>query len=360
MAVPYTFGSQTGPIPLRELDDNFAFLDEGNFAASAADTPSDAILIPPSTTGGYYSDFDCQTAFKWTLVQGSQITETESGAIRDCIFSQSVDRDTYNYDSDGYRVISDTARFVMTGCYNTGSGWATQYKDMVAGTFHAVARVGGSGSARGVSAVVAQAVNRGGGVCTNEFGVENPSGSDHSALMVGVYGIVYNGVSDSDDTSHRAFGVVATVYGYTINAAFRASSRTGYAGQNGYAKYGIDMGDLTTTTAAIVMPDSLSGNVGTLILYDSGDYTEYDRGNNRYIFRINDSASFVIGANGISLAGGTSAASQVVLAAGSITRSQIRFADGVAPSSPQDGDFWREGTDLKIRFGGTTYTLLKS
>lgn len=48
------------------------------------------------------------------------------------------------------------------------------------------------------------------------------------------------------------------------------------------------------------------------------------------------------------------------LAAGNTTRAQMRFIDGVAPSTPSDGDLWREGNDLKIRFGSTTYTIQKA
>lgn len=47
------------------------------------------------------------------------------------------------------------------------------------------------------------------------------------------------------------------------------------------------------------------------------------------------------------------------LAPGNTTRAQMRFMDGIGPSSPNDGDLWREGNDLKIRFGSTTYTLQK-
>ena len=41
--------------------------------------------------------------------------------------------------------------------------------------------------------------------------------------------------------------------------------------------------------------------------------------------------------------------------------SHIRFAGGGSgPTSPADGDFWFDGTDLKIRSGGVTYTLTKT
>ncbi len=40
-------------------------------------------------------------------------------------------------------------------------------------------------------------------------------------------------------------------------------------------------------------------------------------------------------------------------------RASLRIRSGTAPTSPNDGDIWSNGTDLLVRFGGTTYTLVK-
>jgi hypothetical protein len=40
-------------------------------------------------------------------------------------------------------------------------------------------------------------------------------------------------------------------------------------------------------------------------------------------------------------------------------RASLRIRTGVAPSAPNDGDIWNDGTDLFVRIGGTTYTLQK-
>jgi hypothetical protein len=42
----------------------------------------------------------------------------------------------------------------------------------------------------------------------------------------------------------------------------------------------------------------------------------------------------------------------------SAERSSIRLRPGVAPSSPNDGDIWFDGTDLKMRVGGVTKTFV--
>lgn len=47
----------------------------------------------------------------------------------------------------------------------------------------------------------------------------------------------------------------------------------------------------------------------------------------------------------------------VSVAAGTTARSQINFAAGVAPTSPQNGDVWFDGTNLKMQIGGVTKTF---
>jgi len=42
------------------------------------------------------------------------------------------------------------------------------------------------------------------------------------------------------------------------------------------------------------------------------------------------------------------------------TTADIHFSAHTAPSSPVDGDFWFDGSNLKLQIGGTTYTLTKT
>jgi hypothetical protein len=46
------------------------------------------------------------------------------------------------------------------------------------------------------------------------------------------------------------------------------------------------------------------------------------------------------------------------VAAGTTARSQINLASSTAPTSPNNGDIWFDGTDLKIRVGGLTRTIV--
>jgi hypothetical protein len=45
------------------------------------------------------------------------------------------------------------------------------------------------------------------------------------------------------------------------------------------------------------------------------------------------------------------------VAASTTSRASLRIRSGVAPTSPNDGDVWQDGSDLKIRIGGVTKTF---
>lgn len=55
-----------------------------------------------------------------------------------------------------------------------------------------------------------------------------------------------------------------------------------------------------------------------------------------------------------------STTTKLLLPAGTTGVSPLRFTSGVAPTSPVDGDVWFDGTDLKIRVSGATYTITKA
>src|SRR5258706_1896925 len=64
---------------------------------------------------------------------------------------------------------------------------------------------------------------------------------------------------------------------------------------------------------------------------------------------------------GLSLGTSTGAtATFLKLAAGTTAKSQINFAASTAPSSPVDGDWWFDGTNLNIRISGSTKTITHS
>jgi hypothetical protein len=49
--------------------------------------------------------------------------------------------------------------------------------------------------------------------------------------------------------------------------------------------------------------------------------------------------------------------SKLSLSGGTTSAAQINLASSTAPTSPNNGDIWFDGTDLKIRIGGVTKTF---
>lgn len=68
-------------------------------------------------------------------------------------------------------------------------------------------------------------------------------------------------------------------------------------------------------------------------------------------------------AQGGLIAGATTTAlgnTWIKIEAGTTAYSQMNFASSTAPTSPANGDLWFDGSDLRLRAGGTTYTLTKT
>jgi len=55
--------------------------------------------------------------------------------------------------------------------------------------------------------------------------------------------------------------------------------------------------------------------------------------------------------------GATAATALTDIGASTTTRASLRIRSGTAPTSPNDGDIWFDGTDIKMRIGGVTKTF---
>ena len=62
--------------------------------------------------------------------------------------------------------------------------------------------------------------------------------------------------------------------------------------------------------------------------------------------------------NKVDLAGGTTPTAWVNLPASTTAAASLRIRSGTAPTTPNDGDVWQDGTDIKIRIGGATKTFV--
>jgi len=65
----------------------------------------------------------------------------------------------------------------------------------------------------------------------------------------------------------------------------------------------------------------------------------------------------VIGTFGIDVNGTARIVSKLTLGAGTTSNAQINLISSTAPTSPNNGDIWFDGTDLKMRIGGVTKTF---
>jgi hypothetical protein len=61
-----------------------------------------------------------------------------------------------------------------------------------------------------------------------------------------------------------------------------------------------------------------------------------------------------------SLTGINAATASLDIAPSTTALASLRIRSGVAPTTPNDGDIWFDGTDLKLRAGGVTYTIDKT
>lgn len=61
----------------------------------------------------------------------------------------------------------------------------------------------------------------------------------------------------------------------------------------------------------------------------------------------------------LSIGSGVTAAGFIATGASTTAKPHANFSPGVAPTSPVNGDFWVEASDVKVRLGGVTYTLSK-
>jgi hypothetical protein len=245
---------------------------------------SDAYYTSNPADGGYFADYVCLTSSFNLLAQAKDQSAESGGGIIDAQFIQNRDEDTVNYTAIGQK-ISNAVRGVTTGKLSGGT-FQIQYKDLVGADFAAIGRIGWND--RGVSGVVTQAIQYGSGIASNEFAVQNPAdANEQSTSMCAVQAILKPQKATSSGT-HKARGVLTqNVQGYRATSAFEAISTAGAGALTGAFEYALKMDEATVESAAIIMPQSLAGNAGTVIDYGANNYTVFDRANQRYLYVVN-------------------------------------------------------------------------
>jgi hypothetical protein len=316
---------------------------------------ADLVINGTGERGGYYSDWDNKAG----EVKINQINENQSsvttGAFRDLSYLQVVDTDTTNYTTVAQKVTNGIRSFVQGA--NNGSIYIPQYKDLVGSYFVSIGNI--QWSSRGCSAVTADALQMGIGICSNEFAVHNPSpaagGQGQSVSMAAVQPIVKNQYADEDST-HTSYGILVTSIGKRVTAAFGVNSSL-YEGNLSEYKYGLQLDGAKITGAGIVMSSSATSNAGSVIQYDNNCYSAYLKTEQLFTWAVNGNGGASVSEYGISVGEIIKANTRIYISPSTSTLSHIRLASGADVSAPANGDMWFNGSALKIRIGGVTRTV---
>jgi hypothetical protein len=75
------------------------------------------------------------------------------------------------------------------------------------------------------------------------------------------------------------------------------------------------------------------------------------------VVNVRDNKRLCLGGNNTLQVAINAATAWMSIIAGTTAKAQVNFASSTAPTSPSDGDFWYDGTNVKIRVGGTTKTF---
>lgn len=253
---------------------------KGGFNIRVRSMPLDSRpLLRTGKVGGFFADYECKAATKIVLVQDEVQTRLAKGALRDALFVNHIDRDVTDYGTEQHE--SFAIRGFMTGRID-GSSYTAQNRDFGGGWFAAVGN--SSGTARGTSALLANSIQYGTGVCTNEFWGTNPAaaagGQAQSSGVQAVIAVLQADFADADPT-HIVRGVHVENLAKRATYAFGANS-TGNGVDPGDYQSLLDGTTAIVSSAAIIMPLSSAGSAGTTIAYDNNDWTQYDRTNNRW------------------------------------------------------------------------------
>lgn len=141
----------------------------------------------------------------------------------------------------------------------------------------------------------------------------------------------------------------ASAYNETVNAGTVKLTITSSI----LASVKLDVAVASTGDGVRIVNSDLSGKAWSFIPVTNGTDTdmrlyEYATSGSDYRFYFKSGGLFGIGNN---------PTAWTDIAASTTARASLRIRTGVAPTSPNDGDIWQDGTDLKMRIGGVTKTF---
>ena len=156
-------------------------------------------------------------------------------------------------------------------------------------------------------------------------------------------GYEYEGVVLSDVTSDAR---VYSSFTGTQAATFTLSRLTHYQAGQGT----IGAGSTVTTQYGFWAQNNIIGATNNF-----GFVGDIPSGTNRWNLYMAGTANNYLAGN--LFVGVTSGTAWVDVAAGTTAKAQINLATSVAPTTPNDGDIWFDGTAIKVRVAGVTRTI---
>ena len=179
---------------------------------------------------------------------------------------------------------------------------------------------------------------------TGPFNIQGGSGSTDC--------IRFSGVFTNSVDNHIAFRFTngGSANSTALHTAGTAITRTWNAIVKDWTVSSVNGSTITYLVDKVTPLFSLGNSTATITGIDyNPDFTGSSGTITHYAMRIR---------SGLSAFGQTNAPTAFMdLAASTTAAASLRIRSGTAPSSPNDGDIWYDGTDIKMRVGGTTKTF---
>lgn len=227
----------------------------------------------------FFATYECLAANKIQLTQAEDQSDFDGGGFRDALCVYHYDNDFTDYEALSDQKVSYGVRSVVSPTSSATLLTTAQFKDLAALEGTAIGFI--SWADRGCIGIGATAIQYGTGISDNELWAMQPSdATEQSQSMAAVQAVISSKMA-ANDGSHPARGLLVTNIGKRASAVLYAQS-AGTDGDDGTFQYGLDFTDCTIDAAGgwLRAADSETGHVGTIIEYDSNDYSYYDRGNN--------------------------------------------------------------------------------
>jgi hypothetical protein len=185
--------------------------------------------------------------------------------------------------------------------------------------------------------------------CPSVYGFSAPftitAQSGNPSTTAGSGGIILS-YRNTGGTFSPTSGLYRNVQIGGVSGALQPSSTASYIGVDF-----LETINQTSGTGAITyinVNPTLTSNTGVV----SALISNINSGTNRFNLNITGTAvNYLAGNTSI---GTTTNTALFTLGAGSSARSSLRVLAGVAPTTPNDGDIWYDGTNIYLRVGSTT------